>query len=143
MAEQLSSSLLLAVPLAPLAGSAIAGLLGTKFLGNVVGRKVSHTVTILGVAIALVRQKLRLEVVERARKRSGVDYWLGSGKQLFQKSARLEVSGILRGDATQVRSRVKEKHSQTKQSDQTRLPAIVVVVEFGAPMIAFEERLGR
>jgi NADH-quinone oxidoreductase subunit L len=37
---------LLAVPLAPLAGSAIAGLLGTKFFGNVVGRKVSHTATI-------------------------------------------------------------------------------------------------
>lgn len=54
MAEQLSSSMLLAVPLAPLAGSAIAGLLGTKFLGNVVGRKVSHTATILGVLIALI-----------------------------------------------------------------------------------------
>ena len=54
MAEQLSSSLLLAVPLAPLAGSAIAGLLGTKFLGNVVGRKVSHSATILGVLIALI-----------------------------------------------------------------------------------------
>jgi len=54
MAGQISTSLLLAVPLAPLAGSAIAGLLGTKFLGNVVGRKVSHTATILGVAIALV-----------------------------------------------------------------------------------------
>ena len=54
MAGQISTSLLLAVPLAPLAGSAIAGLLGTKFLGNVVGRKVSHTATILGVLIALV-----------------------------------------------------------------------------------------
>ncbi|MFC5513230.1 NADH-quinone oxidoreductase subunit L [Massilia jejuensis] len=54
MAGQLSSSLLLAVPLAPLAGSAIAGLLGTKFLGNMVGRKVSHTATILGVLIALI-----------------------------------------------------------------------------------------
>jgi NADH-quinone oxidoreductase subunit L len=54
MAGQLSSSLLLAVPLAPLAGSAIAGLLGTKFLGNVVGRKVSHSATILGVLIALI-----------------------------------------------------------------------------------------
>ena len=53
MAASLNSSLLLAVPLAPLAGSAIAGLLGTKFLGNVVGRKVSHTATILGVFIAL------------------------------------------------------------------------------------------
>ena len=54
MAGQLSSSMLLAVPLAPLAGSAIAGLLGTKFFGNVVGRKVSHTATILGVLIALI-----------------------------------------------------------------------------------------
>jgi len=54
MAGQLNPNLLLAVPLAPLAGAAIAGLLGTGFFGNVVGRKVSHTVTILGVAIAFV-----------------------------------------------------------------------------------------
>ncbi|WP_034301764.1 NADH-quinone oxidoreductase subunit L [Herbaspirillum sp. RV1423] len=54
MAGQLNPHLLLAVPLAPLAGSAIAGLLGTKFFGNVVGRKVSHTVTILGVLIAFI-----------------------------------------------------------------------------------------
>ena len=54
MTGQLNPSLLLAVPLAPLAGSAIAGLLGTKFFGNLVGRKVSHTVTILGVLIALL-----------------------------------------------------------------------------------------
>lgn len=54
MAGQLNPHLLLAVPLAPLAGSAIAGLLGTKFFGNVVGRKVSHTATILGVLIAAI-----------------------------------------------------------------------------------------
>ena len=54
MAGQLNPHLLLAVPLAPLAGSAIAGLLGTKFFGNVVGCKVSHTATILGVLIALI-----------------------------------------------------------------------------------------
>ena len=54
MAGQLNPHLLLAVPLAPLAGSAIAGLLGTKFFGNVVGRKVSHTATILGVLIACI-----------------------------------------------------------------------------------------
>ena len=54
MAGQLNPSLLLAVPLAPLAGSLIAGLLGTKFLGNIVGRKVSHSVTILGVFVALL-----------------------------------------------------------------------------------------
>lgn len=54
MAGQLNPHLLLAVPLAPLAGCAIAGLLGTKFFGNVVGRKVSHTATILGVLIAFI-----------------------------------------------------------------------------------------
>jgi NADH-quinone oxidoreductase subunit L len=54
MAGQLNPLLLLAVPMAPLIGSAIAGLFGTKFFGNVIGRKVSHTVTILGVLIAFV-----------------------------------------------------------------------------------------
>ncbi|MES2756491.1 MAG: NADH-quinone oxidoreductase subunit L [Pseudomonadota bacterium] len=50
----LNPNLLLAVPLAPLAGAAIAGLLGTKFLGNVVGRKISTAACILGVLVALI-----------------------------------------------------------------------------------------
>jgi NADH-quinone oxidoreductase subunit L len=50
----LNPNLLLAVPLAPLAGAVIAGLFGTKFFGNMVGRKTSHTVTILGVLVALI-----------------------------------------------------------------------------------------
>lgn len=54
MAAQLNSNLLLLVPLAPLAGAAIAGLLGTKFLGNRVGRAVSHMAAIIGVLIAFV-----------------------------------------------------------------------------------------
>jgi NADH-quinone oxidoreductase subunit L len=54
MAGQLNPHLLLAVPMAPLIGSAIAGLFGTKFFGNLIGRKISHTVTILGVLIAFI-----------------------------------------------------------------------------------------
>jgi NADH-quinone oxidoreductase subunit L len=54
MAGQLNPNLLLLVPLAPLAGAAIAGLLGTKFFGNKVGRATSHTATILGVLVAFV-----------------------------------------------------------------------------------------
>jgi len=54
MAGQLNPNVLLAVPLAPLAGSAIAGLFGTKFFGNKIGRTASHTVTILGVLIAFI-----------------------------------------------------------------------------------------
>jgi NADH-quinone oxidoreductase subunit L len=52
--QMINPQLLLAVPLAPLAGAVIAGLLGTKFLGNIVGRKTSHTVTILGVLVAMI-----------------------------------------------------------------------------------------
>jgi NADH-quinone oxidoreductase subunit L len=48
MATTLNPHLLLAIPLAPLAGSLIAGL-----AGKTVGRAGAHTVTILGVAIAL------------------------------------------------------------------------------------------
>ena len=50
MAGQLNPNLLLCVPLAPLAGSLIAGLFGTRFFGNLIGRTASHTVTILGVS---------------------------------------------------------------------------------------------
>jgi NADH-quinone oxidoreductase subunit L len=54
MAGQLNPNVLLAVPLAPLAGAAIAGLFGTKFFGNKIGRTASHSVTILGVLIAFI-----------------------------------------------------------------------------------------
>ncbi len=54
MAGQLNPDFLLAVPLAPLVGAVIAGLFGTRFFGNKVGRITSHTVTILGVLIAFI-----------------------------------------------------------------------------------------
>lgn len=49
MSTTLNENLLLAVPLAPLAGSLIAGL-----LGKAVGRKGAHRVTILGVFISFI-----------------------------------------------------------------------------------------
>jgi NADH-quinone oxidoreductase subunit L len=54
MTGQLNPNLLLAVPLAPLAGAIIAGLFGTKFFGNKIGRTASHSAAILGVTIAFV-----------------------------------------------------------------------------------------
>jgi NADH-quinone oxidoreductase subunit L len=54
MSATLQASTLLAVPLAPLAGSLIAGVLGTQFGGNWIGRRASHFFTILGVLIAFV-----------------------------------------------------------------------------------------
>src|SRR3954464_7625244 len=77
MAGQLNPPLLLAVPLAPLAGSAIAGLLGTKFFGNVIGRKTSHTVTILGVLIALlISAQTLMAVLDGATYNGTVYEWM-------------------------------------------------------------------
>ncbi|AVS84302.1 NADH-quinone oxidoreductase subunit L [Paracidovorax avenae] len=55
--------MLLAVPLAPLAGSALAGILGTAFGGNRIGRRASHTLTILGVFVAFVLSALTFKSV--------------------------------------------------------------------------------
>jgi NADH-quinone oxidoreductase subunit L len=76
----LNPNLLLAVPLAPLAGAAVAGLLGTQFLGNVVGRKVSHTATILGVLIALVLSvQTLLAVLDGATFNGTIYNWMTIG----------------------------------------------------------------
>jgi NADH-quinone oxidoreductase subunit L len=80
MAGQINPNLLLAVPLAPLAGSAIAGLLGTKFFGNVVGRVVSHSATILGVFIAMVISIMTLnDVIGGATYNGDVYTWMTIG----------------------------------------------------------------
>ena len=63
MSQTLSASTLLVVPLAPLAGALLAGIFGTAFGGNVIGRRVSHTLTILGVFIAFVLSAMTLKSV--------------------------------------------------------------------------------
>ena len=63
MSQTLSASTLLAVPLAPLVGSALAGIFGTKFGGNWIGRRLSHSLTILGVLLAFVLSAMTLQSV--------------------------------------------------------------------------------
>ncbi len=63
MSSTLSASMLLAVPLAPLAGSVLAGIFGTAFGGNKFGRGVSHTLTILGVLLSFVLSALVFQAV--------------------------------------------------------------------------------
>lgn len=94
------------------------------------------------VAIMVARKLLKLATVERARKRTGIDYWLGQDDGLFQRRARLEVSGILQGNEAEVRSRMSQKLAQTAQSDHTQLPVFAVVVEFSAPTMSCTERHG-
>jgi len=58
MTAELSQNLLLAVPLAPLAGAVVAGLFGRQ-----VGRRGAHSVTILGVLISFVLSAMTLKAV--------------------------------------------------------------------------------
>ena len=63
MSATLSASTLLAVPLAPLVGAVVAGLFGTKFGGNHIGRRVTHSLTILGVLVAFIISAMTLSSV--------------------------------------------------------------------------------
>ena len=76
MSAQLSQNLLLAVPLAPLAGAVIAG-----FFGKAVGRRGSHIATILGVAIAFVLSAMTLKdvIVDGARFNQTIYQWMVLG----------------------------------------------------------------
>ena len=81
MSQTLSASTLLAVPLAPLAGSALAGIFGTAFGGNWIGRRLSHTLTILGVLVAFVLSALTLKsvVLDGARFDETIYTWMVVG----------------------------------------------------------------
>ena len=81
MSQALSANLLLAVPLAPLVGCAVAGIFGTAFGGNVIGRRTAHTATILGVFVAFLISALTLKNValDGARFNETIYEWMVIG----------------------------------------------------------------
>jgi hypothetical protein len=92
-------------------------------------------------ALVLIKGLAHYEVVERSRKGTGFDYWLGDEDDYpFQKKARLEVSGIAEGSEAQLQQRVNQKLRQTKRSDSTNLPAFVAVLEFKTPKAVVTKR---
>src|SRR5437762_12256881 len=76
MSATLSPSTLLWVPLAPLAGSIIAG-----FFGKTIGRRGAHTVTILGVLISFIVSAMVLKSVaaDGARYNATTYEWMNLG----------------------------------------------------------------
>ena len=87
MAAQLSQNLLLAVPLAPLAGAVLAG-----FFGRQIGRAGAHTVTILGVLVSFVLSMLVLnDVLAGARFNATIYEWMNLG------SLKMEVGFLVDG----------------------------------------------
>ncbi len=85
------------------------------------------------IALSVIESTLGMVVVERSRKNSAFDYWLGDEPDsMMQRSARLEVTGILHGDPALIQRRLSEKLARyDRYPDASR--AIVAVVEFSAP----------
>ena len=81
MSQTLNATTLLAVPLAPLAGAALAGIFGTALGGNWIGRRLSHTLTILGVLVAFVISAMTLKsvAVDGARFNATLYEWMVVG----------------------------------------------------------------
>lgn len=81
MSQTLSASALLAVPLAPLAGALAAGILGTSFGGNWIGRRLSHSLTILGVLVAFIISAMTLKsvAIDGARFNETLYTWMNVG----------------------------------------------------------------
>ena len=81
MSQTLSASTLLAIPLAPLAGALLAGIFGTTFGGNWIGRRLTHTLTILGVLVAFILSAMTLKSValDGARFNETIYTWMVVG----------------------------------------------------------------
>jgi NADH-quinone oxidoreductase subunit L len=93
MSQTLQTSHLLAVPLAPLVGSLLAGILGTRLGGNWLGRRLTHCLTIVGVLVAFVLsvQTLLSVAMDGARYNETLYTWMVVG------SLKMEVGFLIDG----------------------------------------------
>jgi NADH-quinone oxidoreductase subunit L len=74
------------VPLAPLFGALVAGIMGTKFGGNSIGRRASHSVAILGVMLSFVVSAMVLKsvVMDGARFNESLYTWMVVGRMKME-----------------------------------------------------------
>lgn len=94
-----------------------------------------------GIAVLLAKKITGFTAVQRSRKGTGFDYWLGEDKgEPFQNKARLEISGIRCGGGRDIKSRVAKKLKQTNPSDNTGLPAYICIVEFSQPVAEVRQK---
>lgn len=97
-----------------------------------------------GVAFLVMKHFKNMIPILQSRKGTGFDYFVSEAKptslSAIERTARLEVSGVLAGGRTGLNKRVREKEDQTKVSDDMGIPAIIVVVEFSCPITKVVER---
>lgn len=88
------------------------------------------------LAIWIIEKMTNLKVIGRSQKKTGIDFWLGNKDDEFpfRKAARLEISGILQSKRGKINQRLKEKGIQSNKSDDSNLPAYIIVIEFSQPI---------
>jgi hypothetical protein len=93
-----------------------------------------------GVAFLLLMRYTPYTVVERSYKGTGFDYWAGFDlDDEISTEARLEVSGILKCNTESYFSaRVRQKIEQVSISAHLKMPAYVIIVDFGEPKAHME-----
>jgi hypothetical protein len=101
----------------------------------------------VAISFFLTRKLTEFNVIEEALIGTGVDYWLGydDTHPNFDKlnfiNARVEISGILEEKGTNtLEARVRKKMVQTEQSDSTKLPAYVSIIEISTPKDYFAKK---
>src|SRR5689334_4264746 len=69
-----------------------------------------------GIAFLLASIEMKVKAIQKSRKKTGIDYWLGTEQDfLFQNMIRLEVSGIRNGTVAQFEQRFKIKMKQSQK----------------------------
>lgn len=93
------------------------------------------------LAILCIENLTSLQVVGKASKAEGFDFWLGekNSMETAPPVSKLEISGILQGSKAQVNFRMKEKIQHVKNGIHPNLPAFVVVSEFSQPLVKIEQ----
>ena len=92
------------------------------------------------IALIMCNKMTGYQVIKRSIRGTGFDYWLGLGditENIFHSKARLEISGILKGDLSSVKNRFEEKSKQTDKSDNFEIPAYISVTAFAKPFTQF------
>jgi NADH-quinone oxidoreductase subunit L len=92
MSQTLSTSTLLTVAFAPLVGAILSGVWGTKLGGNWIGRRLAHTITVLGVLLSFILSAIVLkDVIAGARFNATIYEWMVVG------SLKMEVGFMVDG----------------------------------------------
>lgn len=94
----------------------------------------------IALAFCVVVKFSEYNVIEQSVIGTGFDYWLGYKENVPNQNpdnflnARLEISGMLKGNNRDVATRLRQKIRQTGISDYMNIPAIIVIVEFSTPL---------